>query len=318
MKKVILITMLVLALLFAFVGCAKTDTVEDTTEDTTQDTTEDVAQDTTEDTTGDATEEDTTQEEAEAVVIKVAGSTSVGPVIEALAEKYTAANPNVTINVEQTGSGAGVTSCGDGTADMGMASRDVKDEEMELYPDMNATVLCLDGVVVVVSADSPVTELTVDQVKDIFMGEITDWSEVGGDAGPITLYSRDSVSGTREAFQKLFLGKDDAGEEIEIEDTMCIIVSSNGDMGQAIQDDATGIGYMSLGIAPEYNVTSLTIDGAVPTTDNLVSGDYPYFRNFNLLTMGVPAGDVADFMEYCLNNDEAKEYMTGKGYVLAE
>ena len=98
------------------------------------------------------------------------------------------------ITVEQPGSGGGVTATADGSADMGMASRNLKDEEKEATPDLQAHVLCLDGVAVIVNAQNPVTDLTADQIKKIFMGEIKDWSEVGGDKGPITLYSRDESS----------------------------------------------------------------------------------------------------------------------------
>ncbi len=252
----------------------------------------------------------------EEVLIQVAGSTSVGPVIEALAEKYMEAHPNVSINVEQTGSGAGVTACGDGTANMGMASRDLKDDEKTLYPDMQTHLLCLDGLAIVVSKDNPVTELTAEQVKKIFLGEITDWSDVGGTAGEIILYSRDSVSGTREAFQNLFLGKNEAGEQIEIEDAMCQIVDSNGAMGTQVEANPMGIGYMSLGLVSEHNLTALTIDGVAATTDNLMAGTYKYFRNFNLLTMGDPTGELKSFMDYCMADAEATDYMVSKGYLL--
>jgi|AGTN01.1.fsa_nt_gi ABC-type phosphate transport system, periplasmic component len=253
---------------------------------------------------------------AEPVNIKAAGSTSVGPALEALAEKYMAAHTNVTIDVEQTGSGAGVTSCGDGTADLGMSSRDLKDEEQTLYPDMQTTLLCVDGLAVVVSKDNPVTSLTAEQIKQIFLGEITDWSDVGGDAGPITLYSRDSVSGTREAFQTLLLGKNDAGEQIEIDDDLCLIVGSNGEMATDIENDVTGIGYMSLGLVASYKLSAVTIDGVEATTDNLVAGTYIYSRNFNLLTMGKPTGELAAFIEYCLTDAEALGYLEEKGYLL--
>ncbi len=254
--------------------------------------------------------------EAQPVLIKAAGSTSVGPVLEALAEEYTKQNPNWTINVEQIDSGAGVTACGDGTADIGMASRNLKDEEKQKYPDMQTTLLCTDGVAVVVHADNKVKELTAEQVKKIFTGEITDWSQVGGDKGKITLYSREATSGTREAFQNLFLGKDDKGEKIEIDDKMCVIQESNGAMGTAIEGDKTGIGYMSLGIAPSYKVTALTIDGVEATVEKLVAGEYKYSRPFNLLTMGAPAGDVKTFIDWCTTSADAKKYMEEKGYVM--
>lgn len=306
MKKFTGIIVLVLAMALLFTACAQPDTTP--SETASESPAESVA----------ASVEPSVEAtpEPEEVIIKVAGSTSVGPVIEALAEKYMEAKPWVTINVEQTGSGAGVTSCGDGTADLGLASRNLKDEEKTTYPDMKSTLLCIDGIAVVVSKDNPVTELTKDQVKQIFLGEITDWSEVGGTAGPITLYSRDSVSGTREAFQTLFLGKDEAGEQIEIDDTMCLIVDSNGAMGTQVEGDVMGIGYMSLGLIGEHNLTGLTIDGVEATTDNLMAGTYTYFRNFNMLTMGDPTGELATFMEYCMSDATALEYMEGKGYLL--
>lgn len=305
MKKITGIIVLVLTMALLFTACAQNNT---TPSETVSESAPVVS----------ASEQpsESPSEQHEAAIIKVAGSTSVGPVIEALAEKYMATHSWVTINVEQTGSGAGVTSCGDGTADMGMASRNLKDEEQTTYADMKTTLLCVDGLAIVVSKDNPVTELTKDQVKKIFLGEITDWSEVGGTAGPITLYSRDSVSGTREAFQTLFLGKNDAGEQIEIDDTMCLIVDSNGAMGTQVEGDASGIGYMSLGLVGEHNLTGLTIDGVAATTDNLINGTYTYFRNFNLLTMGDPTGELKNFMDYCLSDPEALGYLEEKGYLL--
>jgi phosphate transport system substrate-binding protein len=172
--------------------------------------------------------------------------------------------------------------------------------------------------VVVNSANTGVTDLTVEQIKKIYMGEITDWSELGGTAGKIDLYTRDSASGTREAFQTLFLGKDNKGEQIEIDETICAgIFDSTGAVGSAVQGDPMGIGYMSLGVVPEYDgVTALKVGGIDAITDNMTNGTYKYYRNFNLLTMGDPTGEVAKFFEYCLTNNEATSYLTEKGYLL--
>ena len=305
MKKVSLLVILAAMMLVAFVGCGQAaPSLSAESPAPTVEATEAAA------------ESPSEASSAEPVVLNVVGSTSVGPVIEALAEKYIAAHPNVTINVQQPGSGGGVTATADGSADLGMASRNLKDEETTATPDLQAHVLCLDGVAVIVNADNKVTELTAEQIKKIFMGEITDWSEVGGDKGPITLYSRDESSGTREAFQTLFLGKDDAGEEIKIDDKKCLIVDSNGSMGSSVEGDPMGIGYMSLGLAPNYKVASVKIDGVEATIENLVGGTYKYFRNFNLLTLGEPAGDVKAFMDYCMTDAESVAYMEDKGYVM--
>jgi phosphate transport system substrate-binding protein len=309
MKKITAVIVCLLTAALLFTGCAKTDTTA------TASASSPAASQSVSASAG-ASEAASPSESAEAVTIKVAGSTSVGPVIEALAEKYMANHPNVKIEVEQTGSGPGVTACGDGTVQLGMASRNLKDEEKTTYPDMQTTLLCMDGVAVVVNKSNPVTELTKDQVKQIFTGEITDWADVGGTAGPIVLYTRDSASGTREAFQNLFLGKDAAGEQIEIDDAMCMVVGSTGEMGTQVGADPSGIGYMSLGLVGEHDVAGVTIDGVAATMENLDSGAYTFARPFNLLTMGAPKGELANFIAYCTSDSEALAYLQEKGYLI--
>jgi phosphate transport system substrate-binding protein len=309
MKKITTVIVMALVAVMLFAGCGQATDTTSPSQSVEQSVSASVS----------ASQSASTQtSDAEPVIIKVAGSTSVGPVIEALAEKYMGAHTNVTINVEQTGSGPGVTSCGDGSADLGMASRALKDEEKTQYPTMQATVLCTDGVAIVVSKDNPVTSLTAEQVKKIYTGEITDWSEVGGTAGRVTLYTRESTSGTREAFQNFFLGKDDKGEQIEIDETLCIVATSNGEVGTDVENDATGIGYMSLGLVPNYNLTGVAIDGVEPTIDNLASGAYTYSRPFNLLTLGEPAGELKAFIDYCKSDAEAVAYMQEKGYLVQQ
>ncbi len=257
------------------------------------------------------------QAPGDTVSLKAAGSTSVGPVMETLAEMYSVKYPGAEIVVEAGGSGVGVTSCADGTVDFGMASRDLKDDEKTKYPDMKTTVLCKDGVAVVVNSANKVTGLTIDQIRDIFTSKIKDWSEVGGDKGKINLYTRDSASGTREAFQTLMLGKDAAGEQIEIDETLfASVFDSNGAMGSAVQGDPGGIGYMSLGIVANYDgIFSVDVDGVKATTENMASSTYKYTRPFNLLTMGDPKGAVADLFDYLTTDPESIKYIEESGYV---
>ncbi len=305
MKKVISLVIITAMMLMAFAGCGQATPSAPAEGSVTE--------------AADAPSVEATEAPAEApaepVVLNVVGSTSVGPAIEAMAELYIAANPNVTINVEQPGSGGGVTATADGSADLGMASRSLKDEELAAAPDLQTHVLCIDGVAVIVNSANTVTELTAEQVKKIYLGEITDWSAVGGSKGKITLYSRDEASGTRGAFQELFLGKDDKGEEIKIDDKKCLIVDSNGSMGASVEGDPMGIGYMSLGLAPNYKVTSLKLDGVDATVENLRNGTYAYKRPFNLLTLGDPKPEVKAFMDFCVNDQGALDYMAEKGYV---
>jgi phosphate transport system substrate-binding protein len=305
MKKIGLVAILVIAMVTALVGCGAPAAEKPAATEAPA-------------TEAPVVEEPATEPPAEPVSLKTAGSTSVAPVMEALVELYTAAHSNVEITVEQGGSGVGVTSAVEGTVDFGMASRNLKDDEKTANPDLRATVLCLDGVAVVINSANTVEELSKEQVKKIYLGEITDWSGVGGPAGKINLYTRDAASGTRGAFQELFLGKNDAGEELEIDETICASVfDSTGAVASAVEGDAMGIGYISLGVVHEYaGVKAVKVDGVEATVDNVINGTYKYFRNFNLLTMGDPAGEVAKFFEYCLTNQEAVDYMAKKGYVI--
>jgi phosphate transport system substrate-binding protein len=183
---------------------------------------------------------------------------------------------------------------------------------------MKVTLLCLDGVAVVVNSANTVSNLTVAQIKDIFTGVVTDWSKVGGTGGKIHKFTRDAASGTREAFQNLMLGKDTAGKQIEIDEKLFDgVFDSTGAVASAVQGDPAGIGYMSLGIVPTYDgIKSVDADNIKATLDNMENGTYKYIRPFNLLTMDAPVGASADFINWCLTDDEAKAYLQEKGYLL--
>lgn len=297
MKKISVIAILVIALVAVFVGCAPAD----------------------ESTMPQATDGVQIDESGLMGSIAISGSTSVFPAMEEIAKMFGETNPNVEIDLQAGGSSVGVKQAAAKEVDLGMASRDLKDEEIEANEGIQATVLCLDGVAIVVNAENGVADLTKDQVKAMYMGEITNWSEVGGDDIAINLVTRDSASGTREAFEGLFLGKDDAGEEIRIDETICgAVVNSNGAVAQTVEGDAGAIGYMSLGIVTEYTAIKATkVDGVEATTDNMKSGDYTYYRNFNLITIGEPEGLVAELISFCAS-EQAVDYLESKGYVMPQ
>ncbi|MBC8530876.1 phosphate ABC transporter substrate-binding protein [Gehongia tenuis] len=238
--------------------------------------------------------------------ITMVGSTSVGPVVTALQEMFHAKYPDVDISVEQNGSGPGIQAAMDGSADIGMASRELKDDEQPL----TATQLCLDGISVVVNPENPVKGLTKEQLAQIYKGEITNWKDVGGNDGEIVLVTRESTSGTRGAFEELVLG------EGQIDDKLCLVVNSNGDVGKTIEGEPNAIGYMSMGIVENYEIAALTMDEVEPTADNVKSGDYALSRPFLLLTKEEPEGVVKAFIEYMTTDEEAIAYMEEKGYII--
>lgn len=238
--------------------------------------------------------------------ITMVGSTSVGPVVTALQEMFHAKYPDVDISVEQNGSGPGIQAAMDGSADIGMASRELKDDEQPL----TATQLCLDGISVVVNPENPVKGLTKEQLAKIYKGEITNWKDVGGNDAEIVLVTRESTSGTRGAFEELVL------DEGQIDDKLCLVVNSNGDVGKTIEGEPNAIGYMSMGIVENYEIAALTMDEVEPTADNVKSGDYALARPFLLLTKEEPEGVVKAFIEYMTTDEEAISYMEEKGYII--
>jgi len=240
--------------------------------------------------------------------LNVAGSTSVQPLAEKLAEAFTAANPQVEIDVQGGGSSVGVKSAGDGTVDIGTASRKVKDEEMQTYPDLVVTTIARDGIAAIVHPDVAVDGLTKEQVRDIFAGVITNWKEVGGADRPIVVVSREEGSGTRSAFQEMVMG----GEEPPIVDT-AILQPSNGAVRTTVASTPDSIGYISFGYL-DNSVKALAINGVAPTVENALNGTYPVVRPFNMLTKGEPAGLTKAWLDWILS-DAGQQIVAQEGYI---
>ena len=138
---------------------------------------------------------------SEGTTISVSGSTSVGPSMEKIAERFEKANEGVSVEIQQIGSSAGIKNAIDGVSEIGMASRDLKDEEKSAG--LQETKIAIDGIAVITNKNNPVKNLTTDQVKDIYTGKITNWKEVGGNDAPIVVVSREEGSGTRDGFQEI-------------------------------------------------------------------------------------------------------------------
>jgi phosphate transport system substrate-binding protein len=245
--------------------------------------------------------------------LTIAGSTSVAPYVEALAKLFMAKNPGVKITIESIGSGMGIEAAMQGTAAIGMSSRELKDEEKSL----KEYELCLDGIAIITSQSNPIKGLTKAQARDIFLGKITDWKAVGGNAGKINLYTRESTSGTRGAFEELVLGKDSKGAQLVIdEEIYAAVMNSTGQLAQAVSGDKNAIGYISLGTVASYKVNALSIDSVGATMENLAKGTYKIARPFLLLTKGDAKEPAKSFLEYCLTSKEAKDYLRSKSFIV--
>ena len=203
------------------------------------------------------------------------GSTSMEKVIGALSEQFMADNSGVSVTYDPTGSGAGIEAASNGSADIGLASRALKDEEKA--GGLTETVVALDGIAVIVNAGSKVEDLSVEQIAKIFTGEITDWSEVGGDPGAISCIGRESGSGTRDGFESITDTKDSCKLDQEL--------TSTGGVIEAVAGNANAIGYASLSaVEGKDTVKAVTVGGVACTEETVLDGSYAIQRPFVLVT----------------------------------
>ena len=228
--------------------------------------------------------------------ITVSGSTSVGPTMEILAEDYQKENDTTTIEVQQVGSSAGITNTIDGTSQIGMSSRDLKDEEKS---ELKEYQIAIDGIAVITNSANKVKDLTLDQVKDIYTGKITNWKEVGGNDADIVVVSREDGSGTRDGFQEIVgFESGDLTSNAQISD-------GSGNIKTTVQGNENAIGYISFGYLDD-SINSVKIGGVEPKEENVYNKKYPISRPFLLVTKGDATGDAKSFIDYVLSDDGQK------------
>ena len=221
--------------------------------------------------------------------LSVVGSTSVEPFAEALAEEFMHQHPREKIFVQGGGSSAGIQAVRTGAAEVGMSSRNLMKGESDLI----SIPIIYDAIAVIVHRENPLGDLTLDQIRKIFSGELTRWSEMGGKDRIITLVTREEGSGTREAFQTLIMGK----KEISLG---ALVQDSNGAIRQVVSDDRNAIGYISLGLVNE-RVKAVKIEGIEPSVENIREHRYKIVRPFLFVFTSEPRGMAKEFLDYILS-----------------
>ena len=203
------------------------------------------------------------------------GSTSMESVIGVLGEQFMADHPDVSVTYNPTGSGAGIEAVTNGSCDIGLASRALKDEEKE--GGLTETIVALDGIAIIVNGENSVTDLTLEQIAQIYTGEVTDWSEFGSEAGTIANIGRESGSGTRDGFESI-TGTEDA----------CVLaqeLNSTGAVIEAVRTTPGAIGYASLSaVEGQEGITVLTVGGVAPSEETVLDGTYAIQRPFVFAT----------------------------------
>jgi len=236
------------------------------------------------------------------LTVIVAGSTSVQPFAELLAEEYAHERPEIEIDVQGGGSSAGITAVISGTADIGMSSRMLKGDELELW----SVEIAKDGLAIIVHPGNPLDNLSEDQLRGIYTGSIQNWMEVGGADARIHIISREEGSGTRSAFEDLIM-------ESEYISPKAIVQDSNGAVRQLVSGDRNSIGFISLGLVDD-TVKALRLRGIDPTWANISNGSYSLYRPFLFVTREEPAGSVKQFISFALS-DEGRRMLTEEGLI---
>jgi phosphate transport system substrate-binding protein len=235
---------------------------------------------------------------ADRLVIK--GSDTLGAkLVPQLAEQFKAQHPGTTFDIAAEGSTTGIAAIIDGTAQIGMSSRRAKSSEIGAASakgiNMKPTVVAYDGIAVIVNAGNPVKSLTKKQVEQIFTGEVTDWSAVGGSGGKISVYTRNTSSGTYSDFKELAMKKRDYAPGSQK-------MAGNEQIASEVGKNPAGIGYVGMAYTKASGVKVASIDGASPSIQSVQNHSYPYWRPTFYYTNGEPSGIAKSFLDFTLSS----------------
>lgn len=259
--------------------------------------------------TGDASPENAaggnnTQSTESSQTVATDGSTSMEKVIGFLSEAYMEEHGDIKVTYNPTGSSSGIQAVSEGRCDIGLASRDLKEEEKT---DLTETIVAIDGIAIIVNPDNPVADLTIEQVGNIYTGKISNWKELGGEDAPIVCIGREAASGTRDGFEE----STDTADKCRYSQEL----TSTGDVVQTVSGNPNAIGYASAASVND-SVKAVSIEGVAPTTETIQNGEYKIQRNFVFVTKkNKPLSKAAqEFFDFA-TNPETDSLITEAGAV---
>ena len=247
---------------------------------------------------------------ADALIIK--GSDTLGAkLVPQLAEEFKAQHPGTTFDIAAEGSTTGLAAIIDGTAQIGMSSRPAKPEEIATAKskgvELKPTTVAYDGIAVIVNSGNPIKGLTKKQVEQIFTGDIADWSAVGGPPGKISIYTRNTSSGTYSEFRELAMKKRDYAPSSQK-------MAGNEQIAQEVGKNPNGVGYVGLAYTKESAIKVVPIDGATPSKESVLEKKYPYARPTFYYTNGAPSGLAKEFVDFTVS-DGGQKIVAQVGFV---
>lgn len=244
--------------------------------------------------------------------ISLVGSTSVQPLAQELADEFNNIEPKLKIDIQGVGSTAGVKAAIDGTADIGMSSRELSTEEKGA--NLTETVIAIDGIAVIINPANGVSDLSKNDVVKIFTGEINNWKAVGGEDKEIIVVSREAGSGTRGAFEELLeIQKKEGDKTISLLIDNALIAEGNGAVLANVAGKTNAIGYMSLGMVDEAKVKKVKVDGVEASEETLKAGQYKISRPLLMLTKGEMKKEARAYLDYVLS--EAGQKIVAEDYI---
>ena len=286
MKKVFSLLLSLTMVMALLAGCGG-----DTTTDTTDDSTTDTA--------------DTTETTELSGTVNTNGSTSMEDVMGTLIEAFKEVQPGVTVNYTGSGSGAGITGAQEGTCDIGLASRDLKEDETGV----SQITVAKDGIAIIVNPENPVSDLSIEQIAALATGTTANWSEVGGNDAQVVFMGREAGSGTRDGFESITGTEDACKYQNEY--------TSTGEVVAGVASNPNAIGYASLSaVEGDDTVKILTVGGVAPSEDTVLDGSYAIQRNFNfIISDSTPLSDAAQAFVDWATSTEASDLIAGAGAV---
>ena len=243
--------------------------------------------------------------------ITINGSTTVLPIAQKIAEAYMKQNPDIKMSISGGGSGNGIKALIDSSTDIANSSRFIKDDEVKLAIEKNIYpvpfAVAYDCIVPVIHPTNTLTNITMEQLKNIYLGNIKNWKEIGGPDRPMVVISRDTSSGTYEVWEEKVMKKENVFPG-------ALLQASSGAVAQAVSKNKNAIGYIGIGYINK-DVTALTVNGIKGSVESTLNGTYPISRPLYMFTPGWPKGAVLDFINFVLNPDKGQKYVNEAGFV---
>ena len=288
MKKVFSLLLSLTMVMALLAGCGGDTSSEDTSTDNTAG--------------GDAAQGETTELSG---TVNTNGSTSMEDVMGTLIEAFKEVQPGVTVNYTGSGSGAGITGAQEGTCDIGLASRDLKEDETGV----SQITVAKDGIAIIVNPENPVSDLSIEQIAALATGTTANWSEVGGNDAEVVFMGREAGSGTRDGFESITGTEDACKYQNEY--------TSTGEVVAGVASNPNAIGYASLSaVTGDDSVKILTVGGVAPSEDTVLDGSYAIQRNFNfIISDSTPLSDAAQAFVDWATSTEASDLIAGAGAV---